>query len=132
MFGGHSFGAVYFGGAPRTAAKTITGTGDCTLAPATCSGAGTVPSHETAVTSTVGGGFFPFPMVQRRKLITGSIHVEVEPPQFRIEIEAWCAFTGAAACALASPEMQSYAVNKSAIARDDFLLSVGISLAGDG
>lgn len=132
MFGGHSFGAVYFGGAPRTAAKTITSTGDCTLAPATCSGTGTIPSHVTAVSSTVGGGFFPFPIVSRRKLITGAVHVEIEPPQFRIEIEAWRAFTGAAACALALPVMQCAAVNKSAIARDELYMAIAMSLIDDG
>lgn len=78
MFGGLAFGAGYFGGAPRTTTKTITGTGACTLAPATCSATGTAPSHGgTIVTIVQGGGFFPPPPGRR---ITGTAVCVIHPP----------------------------------------------------
>ena len=130
MFGGYAFGQLYFAGAERTGTKTITSTGDCTLAPPNCSGTGTAPQHGS--TYLGGGGFFPFPMVQRRKLVTGIAWVEVAAPICAGAGETWLAFIGSGAMVLAPMTMQASAVNISAISRDELLLNIAMQLGNDG
>jgi hypothetical protein len=114
MFGAHAFGALYFGGAPRT-----------TTAPVVVSG-------------QVGGGFFPFPMVQRRKIVDGAVRCELAPAVCRGRTEVLHPVVGVAACAFAPVMVQCAGINVSHEARlvqwtfEIELMNIAISLVDEG
>ena len=128
-FGSFAFGAGYFGGSPRRQAASITGSGACTLAPATCSGSGVVPSHGVPVVPSIGGGgFAPLPFRKPPKRIRGDGRIVMRSPMARGTAARARTRSVVASLYIRPVICSGIARNVSAGARDEGLLLLALAL----